>query len=267
MSSYKEFVKEMMPKMLSHPPKERLKMIAVEWRKKKGGNLDGGIISAAGLEAGQISAGRMSAAGLDGLSKKKRQKSEKSVASSKTHSKAVGGMLSSLKLTLPEGMKDSNKLSKEGAKRLIDHVAVKKGKEFASNVVMMLKHLLDTVGKKKSGLQGGMFVPVLSGDEDRHPHPDVAVPRGQKYHSKKILADFKRKFADKLNLFSEDWDEDVQDTMNEVFDEYGGDKLTITPNELAGKIETALTTNSHSGVPPNTLRAMSAFIDKKMRLL
>jgi len=154
MSSYRDFVKEMMPKMMSHPPKERLKMIAGEWRKKKG--VGGGYISAAGLDGG-----RMSAAGLP--DKKKRQKIDLSVASSNVpfkvggeggkwqhQPKAVGGMLGFLKLGLPEGMKDSNKLSVAGAKKLADHIAVVKGKEFAHSVVSTLKKLLDSVGKKKT---------------------------------------------------------------------------------------------------------------------
>jgi len=64
--------------------------------------------------------------------------------------KAVGGMLGFLKLGLPEGMKDSNKLSVAGAKKLADHIAVVKGKEFAHSVVSTLKKLLDSVGKKKT---------------------------------------------------------------------------------------------------------------------
>ena len=166
MSTYRDFVKEMMPKMMGHPPKERLKMIGAEWQKKKGSK--GGMMSAAGLdevtrfagEQSSLDGGRVSAAGLPALEKKKRQKSDSAVVSSKTRSnelrspakrakKAVGGMLEVLKLGLPEGMKDSNKLSGKNANKLEDHIAVAKGKEFAHRIVGNLKHFLDSIGKKK----------------------------------------------------------------------------------------------------------------------
>ena len=137
MSTYRDFVKEMMPKMMGYPPKERMKMVAKEWGEKK---LKGGWISAAGLEK----AGYMSAAGLssdDMPSKKKAQKSDLSEVSSKTppkRLKALGGFMAALKMTLPVDMKDSHILSKVAEKKMIDHIAVEKGHEFANDIVKKL---------------------------------------------------------------------------------------------------------------------------------
>jgi hypothetical protein len=142
MVTYREFVKEMMPKMMSHPPKERMKKIAEEWKKHKGtrgGMTTGGLVTAAGLDAKE-EGGMMSAGSL----KKKAPKKKLGVSSS-THSKAIGGFLSALKVSLPEEMKDSNKLSVANAKKLVLHVAKTHGVEFAKDIVGKLKDILDSI--------------------------------------------------------------------------------------------------------------------------
>ena len=161
--SYKEFVKLNMPLFKTHPAKDRLRLIAVEWKKKK---LDGGIITAAGLEGGRVSAaglegGRVSAAGIfskrdfgggfsDLASKKKAQNlllKEELGPSMKKHSKpkAIGGFLTSLKLEIPDDMKDSHSLTKKNSKKLLKHVEETLGKKLASQTIKSLKHVLDSV--------------------------------------------------------------------------------------------------------------------------
>lgn len=143
MITYREYVKEMMPKMMSHPPKERMKMIAAAWKKHKmahGGMITGGMVTAGKLD--EPEGGMITAAGLH----KKKAPKKKLEASSSTHSKkAVGGFLSALKLNLPEEMKDSDKLSAAGAKKLVVHIAKTHGLEFAKDIVSKLKSLLDSV--------------------------------------------------------------------------------------------------------------------------
>ena len=162
-----------MPLFKTHPAKDRLRLIAVEWKKKK---LDGGIITAAGLEGGRVSAaglegGRVSAAGLEGgrvsaagifskrdfgggfsdlASKKKAQNlllKEELGPSMKKHSKpkAIGGFLTSLKLEIPDDMKDSHSLTKKNSKKLLKHVEETLGKKLASQTIKSLKHVLDSV--------------------------------------------------------------------------------------------------------------------------
>ena len=161
MSTYREFVKEMMPKMMSHPPKERMKLIAVEWHKKKGGKAEkkhtkggqitggqvtGGMVVGAGEEGGMITAGKL----------KKSLKSELPHRGRTKKQKALGGFLSALGLTLPEEMKDSNNLSLANAKKLVMHIAQTHGEKFANSIVTKLKDMLDHV-KKMHKEKGGMI--------------------------------------------------------------------------------------------------------------
>ena len=151
--SYKEFVKLNMPLFKTHPAKDRLRLIAVEWKKKK---LDGGIITAAGLEGGRVSAAgifskRDFGGGFSDLASKKKAQNlllkEELGPSMKKHSKpkAIGGFLTSLKLEIPDDMKDSHSLTKKNSKKLLKHVEETLGKKLASQTIKSLKHVLDSV--------------------------------------------------------------------------------------------------------------------------
>jgi len=162
MSTYREFVKEMMPKMMSHPPKERMKMIAVEWHKTKGGkgakkHIKGGMVTGGQVTGGQVTGGLVTGGEEGGMmTAGKLKKSLKSGVRHHGRTKALGGFLSALGLTLPEEMKDSNNLSVANAKKLVMHVAKTHGARFADSVVGKLKDMLDHV-KKMSKEKGGLL--------------------------------------------------------------------------------------------------------------
>lgn len=157
MSTYREFVKEMMPKMMSHPPKERMKMIAVEWHKKKGGKAEKKHIKGGQVTGGQVTGGMVTGGEEGGMTTGgKLKKSLKSGVRHHGRTKALGGFLSALGLSLPEEMKDSNNLSVANAKKLIIHVAKTHGAKFADSVVGKLKDMLDHV-KKMSKEKGGLL--------------------------------------------------------------------------------------------------------------
>ena len=159
MSTYREFVKEMMPKMMSHPPKERMKMIAVEWHKKKGGkaekkHIKGGQVTGGMVTGGQVTGGMVTGGEEGGMmTAGKLKKSLKSGLPRRGRTKALGGFLSALGLSLPEEMKDSNNLSVANAKKLIIHVAKTHGAKFADSIVSKLKDMLDHVkfSRKENG--------------------------------------------------------------------------------------------------------------------
>ena len=146
MSSYREFVKIEMPKYLSHPHKDRLRLIAIEWKKKKS-EAQGGFMSAAGLpdeEGGVISAAGFpdeEGGVISGAKLPKAIPKAKKVMKQK----ALGGFMKALTIEMPDGVKDSNKLSKTVAKKLVEKISEKHSREFAEELVRKLKDLLDCV--------------------------------------------------------------------------------------------------------------------------
>jgi len=119
--TYREFVKMSYPKVTHLPFKSRLAEIAKMWAEHK--KTHGGIITASGLTGAGVTAA--------GLVKKKDKRT-----------KAIGGYLKSLKLELPEGVKDGNKVSNVKASKLRKHVEGVLGKKIAKDSVMLLKKIL-----------------------------------------------------------------------------------------------------------------------------